>query len=457
MTDSVFKGLDIGSLMSSAAAQPIGNQKAKYCADVATAIGTNPIYELQVGGVVKYRTTVSGSLAFSADGIALPSQFTEPPTVNAADALAEAVEVIRSASNPSIEIRTPLKVGGGIGFLSATKGLDGSYAVRTNARIIKAPLSLDVTNGNGGTPPTGSPTITMQRLIDDMTLASVNQPRFGTSLNPQAGGYALTYDNVKACVDDSIAKGHVFAYKHYDYMDEILPWFWVYAGVGHNDSLNLRLQYGYGVISVLRKSTNTWVDSSVRVGGFNGYVWDGNDSTPNSLGNTNVSLTDFGDFRDHADGTRSSRFTGNWGCELWYERVRDRSLIVDSKAVALICQCRIIDNDNNPYYGPNGCYAVHIGFDFWGRESPSSSFYQSGSKYWGRASNGTNSRWIDVKNGDWTSVAFIGMDPYNKSPGNAHLGVYSSGHPDFPFPWCRPPYSLTEAQVRANPPSWVTV
>lgn len=149
MTDSVFKGFDIASLIAAASALPVGQQKAKYCADVVTQIGSNPIYELQVGGVVKYRTTVSGALTSSSAGIALPTQFTEPPTVNLADGLTDAVEVIRHATNTSIEIRTPVKVGGGAGYLTASKALDGTWTVRTSTRNILAPATLDVSLGGG--------------------------------------------------------------------------------------------------------------------------------------------------------------------------------------------------------------------------------------------------------------------------------------------------------------------
>lgn len=162
MTDSVFKGFDVASLMATAAAQPNGSQKAKFAADVATALGSGAIYEIRAGvtvplnesaldGSVVYRTTISGPLTSSSSGVPMPTQFVEPPTINVSNALTTGVvEIIRSASNPAIEIRTPLKAGGGDGFLTASKALNGSYYVRTSGRILVPPAVLDVGAGGGG-------------------------------------------------------------------------------------------------------------------------------------------------------------------------------------------------------------------------------------------------------------------------------------------------------------------
>lgn len=178
MTDSVFKGLDVDSLIATASAQAEGSQKAKFCADVAAAIGSNAIYEIYSGvtvaldaatldGTVVYRTTISGALSSSGSGVVLPTQFTEPPTINTADALTGGndVEVIRNASNSAIQIRTPIKVSGGTGFLTASKALDGTYTLRTSSRILKAPAVLDTNVGGGST----SGIYAVSTLISDMT------------------------------------------------------------------------------------------------------------------------------------------------------------------------------------------------------------------------------------------------------------------------------------------------
>ncbi len=172
MADSEFNGFDINALMAVAGAQAVGSQKAKLCADIVAAIGSNPIYEIRAGSTVLYRTTISGSLTSSSAGIPLPAQFVEPPTVNVSNALtgSNVVEVIRSAANPSLEIVTPLKSGGGTGFLTASKGLDGSYTVRTSGRLLTPPTSLDVSTGGGST----GGIYQMQTLIDDMTTANDN-------------------------------------------------------------------------------------------------------------------------------------------------------------------------------------------------------------------------------------------------------------------------------------------
>jgi hypothetical protein len=153
MTDSVLKGFDIATLKAAAFAMPVGSQKTKWLGDISTQIGSNPIYKIDVDGTIVYQTTISGTLPYTSAGIALPAQFTEPPTVNLVNALTDsnAVEIIQNAANPSIRIETPIKAGGATGFLTASKALNGTWYVRTSGRLIKAPSTMDVSVDSGGT------------------------------------------------------------------------------------------------------------------------------------------------------------------------------------------------------------------------------------------------------------------------------------------------------------------
>lgn len=141
---ATFKGFDVNALMTTAALQPQGQQKAKYSADVAAQIGTNPIVEIRINATVIYRSTISGSMTSSSSGIAFPTQFTEPPSLNVANALtdANAVIVLRNASNAAIEILIPVKAGGAAGFLTASAALDGTKTVRTSGLLLVPPASL---------------------------------------------------------------------------------------------------------------------------------------------------------------------------------------------------------------------------------------------------------------------------------------------------------------------------
>jgi hypothetical protein len=154
-TTILMSGFDIESLTISAQTVSTGQQKAKYSSDVAGALGSNPIFEIRVGGVVKYRTVIPGTLTGTSSGIAFPNQMTEPASVNVADPLtSNAIVAIRNASNPAIEISVPVKVGGAAGYLNASNALSGSDPVRFNQFVLGAPSTLDT---GSTTPPPAPP------------------------------------------------------------------------------------------------------------------------------------------------------------------------------------------------------------------------------------------------------------------------------------------------------------
>lgn len=281
MTTATLVGFDVPALVAAAGSQAVGQQKAKYCADVATQLGANPIFEIVVGGVVKYRSTATGGtvLASSSAGVVIPAQFVEPPSVNLADALtgSNCFVFIRHATNTAIYVSVPVKLGGGVGFLSASLALDGSRLVRTSAFRLTAPATLDVTGGT-----TGTVTYAKQSLIDDMTLANENEWGIAQAPNTQRGsvvyaqittainrvnndsGYPNRYisDTTLAvpsggtvpCIDTSVVR--------------LLGWIVAGRGSGSTTrSLNSRLQLrGYKIFA--RMNDSTWqtlatVDNSV--------------------------------------------------------------------------------------------------------------------------------------------------------------------------------------------------
>jgi hypothetical protein len=171
VTTATLVGFNVPGLISAAGALPVGQQKAKYCTDVAALLGTNPIFEIAVGTTVKYRSTVMGTLANSSAGVVIPVQFVEPPSVNLADALtgSNCVVIIRNASNSSVYASVPIKLGGGTGFVTASLALDGTRLVRTSSFRLTPPPTLDVSGGSAGTT-----TYSKQELINDMTLPNEN-------------------------------------------------------------------------------------------------------------------------------------------------------------------------------------------------------------------------------------------------------------------------------------------
>jgi hypothetical protein len=241
MTDVTFTGINPGSIMATATGMPVGQQKAKYCADVVTALGSSLIVEIQVGTTVKYRTTIPTSLTSSADGIALPTQFSEPPTINVADALttSTAALVIKNATNTAVSLRVPIKAGGGTGFLTASLALNGTDYVRTNGVIFRPPSTLDVGGGGGSSGETVAFTsdylIASMKVNDESPLYNSptgNDWRFGGVV---VMGADFRFDSTPNWwpANTAIAQTPLWT--------TFLPWFVVWDGSNHGDNLNCRV------------------------------------------------------------------------------------------------------------------------------------------------------------------------------------------------------------------------
>lgn len=153
MADATVYGIDINALMAVAGAQAQGSQKARFCSDIATILGSNAIFRIKVGGTTKYQSTVVGALTSSASGIAMPTQFVEPASTNVADALtaSDALIEVSNASNQTIRITVPLKSSVNAAFLLASAVLDGTKLVRTSGVLLTPPTSLDASVGSGST------------------------------------------------------------------------------------------------------------------------------------------------------------------------------------------------------------------------------------------------------------------------------------------------------------------
>lgn len=172
MADATVYGIDINALMAVAGSQAQGTQRARFCSDIASILGSNAIFRIKVGGVTKYQSTVAGALTSSASGIAMPTQFVEPPTTNVADALtaSDALIEVSNASNQTIRITVPVKSSAASGFLEASAALDGTKLVRTSGVLLTAPTSLDASGSGGST--TGI--YSVATLNGDMSLGNTN-------------------------------------------------------------------------------------------------------------------------------------------------------------------------------------------------------------------------------------------------------------------------------------------
>lgn len=288
MTDSTLRGFDVNALIQTAGAEPEGSQKLRFCKDVSDAIGANPIYEIQVGGVAKYRTTISGSLPYSSSGITLPTQFVEPPTVNVAADLdgGNVYEVIRSASNSALEIVT--EINGSGGSVTADDDLDGSGTVRTSSRVLAPPSVLDVSVDPGES--TGI--YLVSTLIGDMTLANDNEWHIEAAPNTRntngpPGRYAYVQYGLNSANSNSHYPG--------EYLTDStmggrtmtdgqtigwLPWYVVGRAAqdttgASNTRVQLRAHKFYGL-----KSDNTWELINSDDTPITGASWHANFSSP---------------------------------------------------------------------------------------------------------------------------------------------------------------------------------
>lgn len=274
--------------------------------------------------------------------------------------------------------------------------------------------------------PAGYPTIDINKLIQDQQQATTYNPKFGYPNMRHANTQSGSFDALKAmCLDGGSTM--------YQYFDEVLPWLWVYNGPEHVDGRGYRLHCRANVISIKSKVTGQWTNFPIS-NNFSGQTWNGNSQQQN--------YDEYG--RNEGGDSMSYNYPGNYGAELWPSKALNKAVMQDCAAVASIAQVRVIDTAGNPYYGADAAYAVSLGFDMYGRSRTPNVGFKQPNGYPGYQMGGGASKWRKVTGGDWQSVAYISMLSYNDS-GNAYNAKYS-----------KPPYVLTESQVRASTPVWVT-
>jgi hypothetical protein len=330
--------------------------------------------------------------------------------------------------------------------------LDADAITGENNNIVKKVNVYGAGQIPGSTPPPPPPpppgsgssgTMPLADLISGQTLASSYLPYF-----PSGGNHNMQQANMQSPNYDALAGMCVERSSTlHNFFDEILPWFWVYPGAGHNANKGLRLQYRNGIISILRKSTNQWV-TFYQGNQLDGYLWYENKQVGYNGQPGPVFSMDVGLSKNDAGGTRSIALPMGYGVELWIPGVRNRELALDCKAVACMVECRMVDANGNPYNGADGTYSTCLGFDQYGR-SRGGGFKQSNPYGPGIQMDGGASRWRQVTGGYWRPVGLITMESYKK---NGNVFTDWSSYWKYEYP----PYVLTEAQVLDNPPIWTT-
>lgn len=318
--------------------------------------------------------------------------------------------------------------------------------------------------GPGPTPPPPPPpptglglTIDIDTLIQDMQGAST-LPWFGHPPN----AFAKIDVPVNAAAIYQMFNTHMGrkVSRLGDAMNSLAPWLWAYGGPSGTPS-SIRLQYTTYIIEILLDSpTGQWIRyiAPARVGNSMGYgqLWAGNSPQGGGAGVVGSRMQQVPD--PSGGGVSIGSLTGNAGIEAWPEQfymVEDLSVFQRAYAVAGIVGVRCINASNNqPYSGSSEAFCVSLGNDPYRRPKvdyggePDSAFRNVvGSE----RMDGACCRWKPVTGPNWHPVAFVTMENSRDTQQGRPAAPPFTGS----WPFDKPPYVLTEAQLRANPPSFV--
>lgn len=460
-------GFNLNSILTAAKAKPNGQQKAFYCSEVAGYIGANPDLVITVGGVVKYRAGISGSLESSSSGIELPTQFAEPPAVNTADALTsdDALVEIRSTVTTGRRLIVPLALlsEGDASKLAISAALNGSDAVRASVIVLAPPAGLDQEAASGNI------IASVEQFIEQMTGASEgtnknwSSSRWATQqAHIYVPGYGALADMTSGGRGDIITVG--------DGPDSIITWNWATTASGHNDSNNCLEACALEAWVLKNSFTGSWerMWGPSKLGG--GYRWE-NDNTRTWV-----------DAQDRASVSGAGVMcyppeVDQYGEEFWPEGFNPsshRNASLFAQSVTIHCRTLFRVRKRNPSGTDNrhlARYRVSLGFDVYnskhynysGGTSPPFSRPEDGT-YPGHAMDGGVCRKVIIPyNADnpdaWyavgvTSLAGAYWTGGINNPWAAAMGVqpFTVDSPYAKAPWC-----MTAQQFRNNPPPMPTL
>jgi hypothetical protein len=348
VTEVGVTGIDLGAAMAEAGAKALGSQKQHFMGLISTALGPGPIVEIRVGVAAKYRTTVPNNQYLTAsDRITLPVQMVEPPSINVADALtaSNCVLAVRNATNASIEIVIPLKVGATDGeAVSANKAHDGTSYIRFNTVTFNAPNTLDVNLGGGGIP--GTSDYSISTLTSDMTLANENNWGLEQAPNTVRGsdvyaqitvGIKRSYGNSgypDAYISDSSLPGNNDTTITMNDSTSVRCIAWYVAGRAKQSTVrssNSRVQFrNHKLLALL--TNNTWQELGSSSTGVQNASWHANFSSPGnedflSIGSNPGSALYH--FRNESSGNGGGQSIGSIGYGGWGTETADNGSILN--------------------------------------------------------------------------------------------------------------------------------
>lgn len=228
--------------------------------------------------------------------------------------------------------------------------------------------------------------------------------------------------------------------------NNLTSWCWVYMDPD-NTAQNVAVEVRNHEIYILRKSTNKW--ELVDGGRPSGFRWDYNSARDDiGLEYNNQDIVDNNTVRVYPGSPPRTDLISH---ELWTPNAAgNRPDMYDTKAIYATCEARIV-----PFNGNDGSnlatakFSGEVGFDYWHRWGPG---FIRNVGFW----DGSTGRMERIGT-DWTRLNYISLKPTDKR-NSTFDSVYTGlgGWPTIDDDLLEPPYTLTEAEIRANPPPVTT-
>ncbi len=435
-------GFVLSTIYSNALKQTPGTQASYYSTNVVSALGTAPILQIEVDGVIKYKAVIP-ALSASSAGITLP-ETTSAPTVNVPDTLASNNVFLKivSAASPFDYLKIKLAKGPFLGVGDAfaiTAALDGTSVFKTKGVILGAPAGLDVVAGSLTTPTTGV-LASHTMMIEDMSLDNdaLCIPENGSSLGlVKARSVCPSYDSL---VDMTLGGRGLLAQG----VNAIIPIVRVWEAAT-NTATNAKVSIRNLEVFIFHKLLNTWVvlNKGIRVKGT---------IVTGASGNGTI-----GNLAFDEDGESTSCTPAANAYELTPESLflfNNRDFVTSARAVHVRCQMRVqridpLSTDDRA----NARFYANVGFEW------ADSFNNSGLRppnfFPIAAMDGGNGRSkmvpYDVPtltSGDWTMFSYTSLPSFENVQTPQPWGNGTT-----PWAYDAAPWVLTTTQFNTTKPT----
>jgi hypothetical protein len=252
-----------------------------------------------------------------------------------------------------------------------------------------------------------------------------------------ASAYARPNSQAAVIFSGNYAQALKLSPRYAPSFNNITSWCWAFATAEHR-AQNTAVEVRYSDVYALRRSTNAWVlIDSGRPSGFRGDLRGAQEEYKDEV------IVDEDTVRVRPGAPPRTDLVSY---ELWTPNAAKQiDFVPDLKAVYASCQMRFVTLDPAaPDDSGAARYAGQIGFDFWRRGA--GPFEPGVTQFWG-----PNGRMKPITK-EWQTFSVVSLKPgesgLNGLP--AELGFGPAWEVENPF--LDPPYTLTVAELRGNPP-----